>query len=58
MPAIVGTRSFPRRDDAQYVTILGPLHIAVLCYTKAVKPVVASITDDQKTQINAAPGAT
>jgi len=32
--------------------------IAVLRYTKAVKPVVASITDDQKTQINAAPAGT
>ena len=30
--------------------------IAVLRYTKAVKPVVASITADQKTQIDAAPG--
>ena len=32
--------------------------IAVLRYTKAVKPVISSITDDQKTQINAAPGTT
>ena len=32
--------------------------IAVMRYTKAVKPVVASITDDQKTKIDAAPGAT
>ena len=32
--------------------------IAVLRYTKAVKPVVSTITADQKTQINAAPGMT
>src|SRR5471032_2667006 len=32
--------------------------IAVLRYSKAVKPIVASITADQKTQIDAAPGAT
>jgi hypothetical protein len=32
--------------------------IAMLRYSKAVKPVVASITADQKTQIDAAPGAT
>ena len=32
--------------------------IAMLRYTKAVKPVAASITDDQKTQINNAPGGT
>jgi uncharacterized membrane protein len=32
--------------------------IAVLRYTKAVKPIVASVTDDQKTQIAAAPGMT
>ena len=32
--------------------------IAMLRYSKAVKPIVASITDDQKTQIDAAPGAT
>ena len=30
--------------------------IAVLRYTKAIKPVVASITAEQKTQIDAAPG--
>jgi Spy/CpxP family protein refolding chaperone len=32
--------------------------IAMLRYNKAVKPVVASITDEQKTQIAAAPGMT
>ncbi len=32
--------------------------IAMLRYTKAVKPIVASITDDQKTQIATAPGGT
>jgi len=32
--------------------------IAMLRYTKAVKPIVASVTDDQKTQIEAAPGMT
>jgi Spy/CpxP family protein refolding chaperone len=32
--------------------------IAMLRYTKAVKPIVASVTDDQKTQIAAAPGMT
>jgi len=32
--------------------------IAVLRYTTAVKPIAASVTDDQKTQIDAAPGMT
>lgn len=32
--------------------------IAVLRYNKAVKPIVASVTDEQKTQIDAAPGGT
>jgi Spy/CpxP family protein refolding chaperone len=32
--------------------------IAMLRYTKGVKPIAASITDDQKTQIDAAPGMT
>jgi hypothetical protein len=32
--------------------------IAMLRYSKGVKPIVASITADQKTQIDAAPGAT
>ena len=32
--------------------------IAMLRYTKAVKPIAASVTDDQKTQIAAAPGMT
>jgi Spy/CpxP family protein refolding chaperone len=32
--------------------------IAMLHYTKAVKPIAASVTDDQKTQIAAAPGGT
>ena len=32
--------------------------IAMLRYTKGVKPIAASITDDQKTQIDAAPGGT
>jgi Spy/CpxP family protein refolding chaperone len=32
--------------------------IAMLHYTKAVKPMAASVTDDQKTQIAAAPGMT
>ena len=32
--------------------------IAMLRYTKAVKPIVASVTDEQKTQIAAAPGGT
>jgi len=32
--------------------------IAMLRYSKAVKPIAASVTDDQKTQIAAAPGMT
>jgi Spy/CpxP family protein refolding chaperone len=32
--------------------------IAMLRYTKAVKPIAASVTDEQKTQIAAAPGGT
>ena len=32
--------------------------IAMLRYNKAVKPIVASVTDEQKTQIAAAPGGT
>ena len=32
--------------------------IAMLRYTKAVKPMAASVTDDQKTQIDAAPAGT
>jgi Spy/CpxP family protein refolding chaperone len=32
--------------------------IAMLRYTKGVKPIAASITDEQKTQINEAPGGT
>jgi Spy/CpxP family protein refolding chaperone len=32
--------------------------IAMLRYAKAVKPIVASVTDEQKTQIDAAPGGT
>jgi hypothetical protein len=32
--------------------------IAMLRYNKAVKPIVASVTDEQKTQIDAAPGGT
>ena len=32
--------------------------IAMLRYSKAVKPIAASVTDDQKTQIDAAPGMT
>jgi Spy/CpxP family protein refolding chaperone len=32
--------------------------IAMLRYTKAVKPIVSSITDDQKTEINNAPAGT
>jgi len=32
--------------------------IAMLRYSKAVKPIAASVTDDQKTQIATAPGMT
>jgi hypothetical protein len=32
--------------------------IAMLRYSKAVKPIAASVTDDQKTQIDAAPAMT
>ncbi len=34
------------------------IDIAMLRYTKAVKPMAASVTDDQKTQIDAAPAMT